>query len=134
MHKKRKFFFCHIKMKFYFLWHVIIFLLLRDNKCISPLHNILKNFQNKNWCCMENNFVSKQKVWCCTKSNMVSTKKSWCCTKKCFISTKTGWCYTKRILCASKKLLFFPEWRAIIISFWSKTKFWRSTFYKQFTI
>ena len=65
-------FLCHIKMKFYL--HVIIFLLLCDNKNISPWHNILKHIETKIWCCTKNNFVLKQKVWRYTKSNLLPTK------------------------------------------------------------
>ena len=40
---------------------MITFLLLRDNKNISPWHSILNNVQYKNLVLHENNFVSKKR-------------------------------------------------------------------------
>ena len=96
-------------------WHVIIFFLLRDNKNISPAHNIQMMF--------------KRKICCYTKNNSVVTKTSWCCTKKCFMSTKKVDVAQKKVfhvnknktmlhqknILYSKNLLIFPQRRAIDI-------------------
>ena len=40
---------------------MIIYLLLRDNKNMSPLHNILNNIQNKNYVLHEKQFCVDKK-------------------------------------------------------------------------
>ena len=61
---------CNVKIEYkkfvshkneFFLWHVITFLLLRDNKNISSCHNILSNVQNKNFVLHEKQFCVKTK-------------------------------------------------------------------------
>ena len=74
---------CVLWKWFLSFWHVILFLLLRDNK------NILHNVQNKKLVMHKKQFCVGKKIWRCTKSDLVSTKTIWCCTKNCFVSTKT---------------------------------------------
>ena len=64
--------------------------------------------------------VAQDVIWCRQKQVDVArkfflrqTKKSWCCMKKCLMSTKTRWCCIKFFFLCSKKLLIFPERRAI---------------------
>ena len=112
MHKKRNL--CHTKVKFYFFWHVIIYLLLRDNKNTSLWHNILNEVQNKilvlheKYFCVETkrltlhkkkSGVNKNKLMLHEKVLHVN-KITWCCLKKYFMSAKTRWCWTKKVFCA----------------------------------
>ena len=52
----------------YFFWHVIIFLLLRDNKNISPRYHILNDVQNKN-------LVLHKKQFCVETESLTLHKK-----------------------------------------------------------
>ena len=49
MHKNEiNFYVSHANEILFIFWHAIMFLLLCDNKNMSPWHNILSNVQNKN--------------------------------------------------------------------------------------
>ena len=93
---------------------MIIFLLLCNNKNISPWHNILNDVEYKN-------LVLKWKVWRCTKSNLVSAKTCWCCTKKYLchqkkvhVARKSISCWQKQDDAASKKYFVYKK---VIVSF-----------------
>ena len=103
---------CNVKIEYkkfvshkneFFLWHVITFLLLRDNRNISSWHSILNNVQKKKkFVLHEKQFCVETKGFMCTESNAVSAKSSWCCTKKCFTSTKKVTVAFKKIIHVDK--------------------------------
>ena len=114
---------CNVKIEYkkfvshkneFFLWHVITFLLLRDNRNISSRHSILNNVQKKkNFCYTKNNFVSKQKVLCAQKVMRsqpnqvdVAQKSVLRQQKKLLLRQKNNTCRQKqdekKILCAEK--------------------------------
>ena len=96
-------FLCHIKMKFYL--HVIIFLLLCDNKNISPWHNILNTSKQK--------FGVARKIILCWNKKFDVTQKVICCRqKRVNVARKSVSCRQKQDDAASKK--YFLRWKVII--------------------
>ena len=108
---------CHMKMIFFFLfWHLIIFLLLRDNRNISPWDNILNDVQNKNLVLHKKQFcaetsmalhkklsgVDKNKLMLHEKLFHVNKKKIDVAQEKYFISTNKMMLHQKNILCLKK--------------------------------
>ena len=83
------FFVSHKNESLFIFWHVIIFLLLCDNKNISPRHDA------KIWCQKQKFDVARKIILCWNKKFdmalkviLVSTETCWCSTKKYFMSTK----------------------------------------------
>ena len=79
----------HKNESLFIFWHVIIFLLLCDNKNISPRHDA------KIWCQKQKFDVARKIILCWNKKFdialkviLVSTEMCWCCSKKYFMSTK----------------------------------------------
>ena len=122
---------CNVKTEYKFFLCQIHFLLLRDNKNISPWEHS-RQCLKQNFLLYEKKFCVEQKVWFYTKSNLVSSKAIWCCTKKCFVPTKQSWCctkivfhvdkikvmlHTKKIFCAQKSCFILPERHAILSLF-----------------
>ena len=108
-------------MKVFIFWLVIIFLLLCDNKNMSPWHKRCPKQKfgvaRKIILCWNKKFDVAQKVFWfrqkrvdfARKSISCRQKKSWCSIKKYFMSTKTRWCCIKKIFCAIKGYYFFQN-------------------------
>ena len=103
---------CNTKMKFYFFWHVVLFLMLCNNKNISPWHNSFKSRKQK-FGVAEKNFMFKKKFMLHKKMFHVSKNRFLLHKKKSFMSVKTGFCRTKKSFTSKKAIIFFLEQRAI---------------------
>ena len=111
----------HKNESLFIFWLVIIFLLLCDNKNMSPWHKRCPKQKfgvarkiilcwNKKFDVARKVILFRQKrVDVARKSISCQQKKSWCSTKKYFMSTKIRWCYIKKIFWAPKSHYFFPE-------------------------
>ena len=90
-----------------------MFLLLLDNKNISPWRNILDNVQNKNLVLHEKQFCVKTKCFILHKKVFrVNKKKLMLHTKNILHVDKNKMMLHKRNILGSERLFFFPEKRA----------------------
>ena len=85
---------------------MVIFLLLRDNKNISPWHIILNNVQNKKQSGVDNNkLMLQEKVFHVNKKKLMFENKLFHADKNKMMLHK------KNILCLEKLLNFSGTWR-----------------------
>ena len=81
---------------FFLFWHLIIFLLLRDNRNISPSDNILNDVQNKN-------LVLHKKQFCAETSMALHKKLSGVGKNKLMLHEKLFHVNNKKIDVAQEK-------------------------------
>ena len=122
MHKKRNL--CHAMVKFYFLWHVIIYLLLRDK---YSKWGSKQNFSvaRKIFCCRDKTFDVAQKViWCQQKQVDVARKGASCqqnnlmLPQKVFHVGKNKMMLNQEsILCHKNLLIFFGKYVSNMYNF-----------------